>query len=227
MEINKDMPLIVEDILNEISEYANDIVNYDNSIHSVKYMFESSNNIFDKTMLNLEKLRDNDIPNKKMYLILILDKLTESIIIKNSIFFEKMTEAFKSGRERLEVFNSNLKTLTFSNIVLFQRLEVLPLSKEIKDQLLQVKELYKAALYDLNNPKACYVATMAYGNYSHPKVLVLRKFRDEVLDQSAFGKWFIKTYYHYSPKLVERLKEQKAVNSIIRKALNQFIKFIK
>jgi hypothetical protein len=73
----------------------------------------------------------------------------------------------------------------------------------------------------------CYIATMAYGDYDHPQVMILRQFRDEVLDKSAFGKWFIKTYYHYSPKLVERLKNQRTVNSIIRKALNQFIKLIK
>lgn len=73
----------------------------------------------------------------------------------------------------------------------------------------------------------CYIATMAYGDYDHPQVMILRQYRDEVLDKSAFGKWFIKTYYHYSPRLVERLKNRRTVNIIIRKALNQFIKLIK
>ena len=73
----------------------------------------------------------------------------------------------------------------------------------------------------------CYIATMAYGDYDHPQVMILRQFRDEVLDKSALGKWFIKTYYHYSPKLVERLKNKRTLNRIIRKALNQFIKLIK
>lgn len=73
----------------------------------------------------------------------------------------------------------------------------------------------------------CYIATMAYGDYNHPQVMILRQFRDEVLDKSALGKWFIKTYYHFSPRLVERLKNRKTVNSIIRKILNQFIKVIK
>ena len=68
---------------------------------------------------------------------------------------------------------------------------------------------------------------MVYGDYDHPQVMILRQFRDDVLDKSAFGKWFIKTYYHYSPRLVERLKNQRTVNIIIRKALNQFINLIK
>lgn len=73
----------------------------------------------------------------------------------------------------------------------------------------------------------CYIATMAYGDYDHPQVMILRQFRDEILDKSAFGKWFIKNYYHYSPKLVEKLKNKKGINAIIRKTLNQFIKLIK
>jgi hypothetical protein len=73
----------------------------------------------------------------------------------------------------------------------------------------------------------CYIATMAYGNYDHPQVMVLREFRDEVLSKSQFGKWFIKTYYHYSPKMVEKMKNKKVLNTLIRKGLNQFIKLIK
>ena len=73
----------------------------------------------------------------------------------------------------------------------------------------------------------CYIATMAYGDYDHPQVMILRQFRDEVLNKSVLGKWFIKTYYQYSPKLVEKLKNKQGINYIIRKALNQFIKLIK
>lgn len=66
----------------------------------------------------------------------------------------------------------------------------------------------------------CYIATMAYGDYNHPQVMILREFRDNALDKSIWGKWFIKTYYHYSPRLVEKLKGKKTINSIIRKSLN-------
>lgn len=73
----------------------------------------------------------------------------------------------------------------------------------------------------------CYIATMAYGNYDHPQVMILRQFRDDVLSKSQFGKWFIRTYYFYSPKLVEKLKNKKTINTLIRRGLNQIIKFIK
>jgi hypothetical protein len=73
----------------------------------------------------------------------------------------------------------------------------------------------------------CYIATMAYGDYHHPQVIVLRHFRDEVLAKSKGGRKFIHYYYTYSPQLVEKLKNYKLINVIIRKALDQFIKLIR
>jgi hypothetical protein len=78
-----------------------------------------------------------------------------------------------------------------------------------------------------NKKQGCYIATMAYGDYQHPQVIILRQFRDDFLDKTILGKWFTKTYYNYSPLLVEKLKNKKVVNSLIRKTLNQFIKLLK
>lgn len=72
----------------------------------------------------------------------------------------------------------------------------------------------------------CYIATMAYGDYNHPQVLILREFRDNVLGKSLLGRGFIRLYYRYSPLLVEKLKDKKGVNSMVKKILNQIIKFI-
>lgn len=75
--------------------------------------------------------------------------------------------------------------------------------------------------------EGCYVATWVYGNYDHPQVLELRKFRDHYLSKSQFGRRFIKLYYKYSPTLVEKLKNSQTINYAIRKVLDQFIKAIK
>ena len=73
----------------------------------------------------------------------------------------------------------------------------------------------------------CYIATMAYGDYDHPQVLELRKFRDDFLSKTIIGRSFIKLYYKYSPRLVESLKNKQGINLIIRKGLDQFIKTIR
>jgi hypothetical protein len=74
---------------------------------------------------------------------------------------------------------------------------------------------------------SCYIATMAYGNYDHPQVVVLRKFRDNYLACRKWGQNFISIYYNYSPWLVNRLKHKKRTNKIIRKLLDFFIWFIR
>lgn len=73
----------------------------------------------------------------------------------------------------------------------------------------------------------CYIATMAYGDYDHPQVMELRKFRDEFLNKSVLGRSFIRFYYKHSLVLVQRLKDKTKTNDIIRKLLDQFIKIIK
>ena len=73
----------------------------------------------------------------------------------------------------------------------------------------------------------CYIATMAYGDYDHPQVMVLRDFRDRRLKKSVPGQWFVRNYYRYSPQLVEALKNNKTVNRFIRMLLDQLIKLIK
>ncbi len=74
---------------------------------------------------------------------------------------------------------------------------------------------------------ACYIATMAYGDYNHPQVLILRHFRDLYLAQKNWGKWFIRTYYKYSPSFVEKLRNHTLTNKLIRKSLDSFILCIK
>lgn len=49
----------------------------------------------------------------------------------------------------------------------------------------------------------CYVATAVYGSYDCPEVWTLRRFRDNILSKSLFGRLFIFLYYSISPKLVE------------------------
>jgi hypothetical protein len=48
---------------------------------------------------------------------------------------------------------------------------------------------------------ACFIATTAYGDRNHPDVVLLRKFRDEVLVNSSAGRNFINWYWKAGPYL--------------------------
>lgn len=51
--------------------------------------------------------------------------------------------------------------------------------------------------------KGCYVATCVYGSYECPEVWTLRRFRDDKLAKTWYGRIFIYTYYAVSPTLVK------------------------
>lgn len=74
--------------------------------------------------------------------------------------------------------------------------------------------------------EGCYIATAVYGGYDQPEVMVLRRYRDEVLKKSVFGQIFIKVYYALSPSMAEKLKYSSKINDKVRKMLDIIVKRI-
>lgn len=55
-----------------------------------------------------------------------------------------------------------------------------------------------------NTSGGCYVATAVYGSYDCPQVWTLRRFRDDILAKTWYGRAFIYTYYAISPIIVKK-----------------------
>ena len=53
------------------------------------------------------------------------------------------------------------------------------------------------------NNGGCYVATCVYGSYDCPQVWILRRYRDNTLSTTWYGRAFIRTYYTISPAIVK------------------------
>jgi len=70
----------------------------------------------------------------------------------------------------------------------------------------------------------CYVATCIYGSYNCPEVWTLRRYRDNRLSTSWFGRQFIQIYYAVSPKVVELFGNKKWFNMFLKPILNRFIR---
>ncbi|MDR2558970.1 MAG: hypothetical protein LBC86_05435 [Oscillospiraceae bacterium] len=71
--------------------------------------------------------------------------------------------------------------------------------------------------------KSCYVATCVYGSYNCPEVWVLRRYRDNTLSNSYFGRKFISTYYAISPKIVELFGNRKWFHRICKPFVNAVV----
>ena len=69
----------------------------------------------------------------------------------------------------------------------------------------------------------CYVATAVYGSYNCPEVWTLRRFRDNTLDTTWYGRAFIKTYYAISPTLVRWFGDTSWFKSFWRKPLDKLV----
>lgn len=71
---------------------------------------------------------------------------------------------------------------------------------------LEIKSIYphyQPEKIPYRESSGCYVATAVYGSYDCPQVWTLRRYRDNTLAKTWYGRAFIKTYYAISPTLVK------------------------
>lgn len=74
---------------------------------------------------------------------------------------------------------------------------------ETNDKLSPCIIAHKEKLPTLFVKEGCYVATCVYGSYDCPQVWTLRRYRDDTLGSTWYGRLFIRTYYAISPTLVK------------------------
>ncbi len=77
--------------------------------------------------------------------------------------------------------------------------------ERIEELLSQINETNNTTVENdnISSSDGCYVATCVYGSYDCPEVWTLRRFRDNILSKSFFGRLFIKCYYAVSPTAVK------------------------
>jgi len=127
---------------------------------------------------------------------------------------------------------NKLKILVAENILTLDSINSFDMTQSLRLKLQKNKEEIVSISSQLGTvaqqqSKGCYVATMAYGDYDHSQVIILRRYRDDVLANNFFGRIFIRVYYATSPYLVTVLTNKKNMNAIIRQLLDQWIKVIK
>ena len=72
----------------------------------------------------------------------------------------------------------------------------------------------------------CFIATAVYGDSEAPEVLVLRRFRDEVLMKFLLGRGFIAAYYRLSPPIAGALRSSPTAQRFLRRQLDIMVQRI-
>ncbi|MBQ7523269.1 MAG: TFIIB-type zinc finger domain-containing protein [Oscillospiraceae bacterium] len=70
----------------------------------------------------------------------------------------------------------------------------------------------------------CYVATAVYGSYDCPQVWTLRRYRDDTLAETWYGRAFIHTYYAISPTLVKWFGKTAWFQNLWRGKLDRWVR---
>lgn len=98
----------------------------------------------------------------------------------------------------------------FENLLYYEKVNEKIKSKETKS-------------IEKSSEGGCYVATCVYGSYDCPEVRTLRRFRDNTLSKSAFGRAFIRTYYAVSPIIVKVFGNTKWFKALWKKPLDKLV----
>lgn len=65
--------------------------------------------------------------------------------------------------------------------------------------------------------QGCFIATVCYGDISSPEVLLLRRFREDILMRSGAGRTLVRGYYRVSPPLARALAHRPLLRKWIRR----------
>lgn len=221
-EEEKKAEKLIEGVKTHISSIAQAIEAFQSSGDSISTV----SNLINRCKSDLESIGNKLGRSDKTYIMfcdavannalnMLIDIVNE--VQENAKIYgiEKMLSTFTQAKGLTE----KLINISGSNEVKARIRTNLQTISDLKLTLEQVsKEVQK------QNSSGCYVATMAYGSYDHPQVLILRRFRDNVLSQSWYGRLFIKIYYKTSPHLVSLLQGYEKPNLLIRKQLDKFIR---
>ena len=85
------------------------------------------------------------------------------------------------------------------------------------------------SLHDIKASRSsgCYIATAIYGSYDCPEVWILRRYRDNILATTWYGKAFIHSYYAISPFIVKKFGRTLWFKKVWKRKLDNIVIYLK
>lgn len=166
---------------------------------------------------------------KDLYFTRLEARIAEELIDSTPEYIPA-DDFIKKCDEWLEEFE---RDINFKKDTKFEELLTKDADDFVSDAITPIEEAFAkvkvyAKLYDnfLRNAdeKGCYVATAVYGSYDCPQVWTLRRYRDNELAKTWFGRAFIHTYYAISPTVVKYFGNTEWFKKMWRNKLDRMVK---
>ena len=106
---------------------------------------------------------------------------------------------------------------------------MLVLFKVISEHMTNITDIFRkgATKSESAGRESCFIATACYGTPYEANVVVLRKFREQVLKKYRPGKFLVKKYYQISPPIAKKVSSNKTLKRGVLLILNCIVFFIK
>ena len=137
---------------------------------------------------------------------------------------ESMKKVFPDRKERTAQHQKIYSTFLVSNIKWFNREYVAKTLNTLGEEIRTVDPTFQTPELPAAPTSGCYVATAVYGSYDCPEVWTLRRYRDNTLAESIFGRAFIHTYYAISPTLVKWFGKTQWFKTLFKGKLDKMVK---
>lgn len=149
----------------------------------------------------LRPTAQNTITKTLLAIEMIEEKILKIIDADNEIIFESVKDSvLKLRRSKYIIASMEFKNTSVTTERLYKTDAILEYAEKVKelDPSFEVPSFESVK----SNDGGCYVATAVYGSYDCPEVWTLRRYRDNQLAKSWYGRLFVRTYYAISPTLV-------------------------
>jgi hypothetical protein len=71
--------------------------------------------------------------------------------------------------------------------------------------------------------EGCFIATACFGSYGSPEVIILRQYRDRVLQRTKLGEKVICLYYMVSPHVARYISQHQHIKKLVKYLLRNIV----
>lgn len=152
------------------------------------------------------------------------DKKVADICEEAGIPMIKLWTSYGVNQEYIaKRITESLASLPAKRVHHFEKAKEIEPEKKIETQKDTENSAAQTEKNQVTGKKGCYIATCVYGSYDCPQVWTLRRFRDDRLEKSRFGRAFIKIYYAVSPTLVKWFGDKERFRAFWKKYLDSLV----